>query len=46
MNITQFRQIMGIFGLESTHFLSDKIFKILDENSNNEVKFLKFKMQL
>ena len=37
MNKIQFRQNMGILGLGSTAFLSDKIFEILDKNSDEKV---------
>ena len=37
MTKIQFRQNMGILGLESTNILSDKIFEILDKNSDEIV---------
>ena len=33
MNKTSFREAMGILGLESTKFISDRIFNMIDVNS-------------
>lgn len=39
-NIFQFRQSMGILGLESCFFLSDRIFNVINDNSDGKVRKL------
>jgi 1-phosphatidylinositol-4-phosphate 5-kinase len=35
----QFRESMGILGLESASFLSDRIFDAIDENGDKQVTY-------
>ena len=37
-----FRDNMGILGLETVCYLSDRIFDIIDKNKNNYIEFLEF----
>ena len=41
MNLNQFRENMGLLGLESASILSDRIFKVIS-SGNNYVEFLSF----
>lgn len=37
LNKAQFRENMGLLGLDTVYFLSDRIFSILDENRDEKV---------
>jgi len=44
LNKEEFRQHMGLLGIDSALFLSDRIFHMLDNNNDNLVAFLFFKL--
>lgn len=39
MNKLQFREAMGILGMESTNYLSDRIFNMIDSHGDEYVNY-------
>lgn len=42
MSILQFRECMGLLGLESNAFLSDRIFDVVDTDRDGYIAFAEF----